>query len=35
MMNGIWNHYNVNSTRRTYKFCILKCSEKFKVLDLP
>jgi len=27
--------YNVTSTRRIYRFGILKCSEKFKVLDLP
>jgi hypothetical protein len=34
-MNGIWNRYNVKSTRRIYTFGFLKCSEKFKVLDLP
>ena len=34
-MDGIWNRYNLKSTRRIYRFGILKCSEKFKVLDLP
>jgi len=34
-MDGIWNRYNLKSTRRIYTFGILKCSEKFKVLDLP
>ena len=34
-MDGIWNHYNLKSTGRIYTFGILKCSEKFKVLDLP
>jgi len=34
-MDGIWNRYNVTSTGRIYTFCVLKCSEKFKVLDLP
>ena len=34
-MDGIWNRYNLISTRRIYTFGILKCSEKFKVLDLP
>ena len=34
-MNGIWNRYNLKSTRRIYTFSVLKCSEKFKVLDLP
>ena len=34
-MDGIWNRYNLKSTRRIYTFCVLKCSEKFKVLDLP
>jgi len=34
-MDGIWNRYNLKSTRRIYTFSILKCSEKFKVLDLP
>ena len=33
-MDGIWNRYNLKSTGRIYTFCILKCSEKFKVLDL-
>jgi len=34
-MGGIWNRYNLKSTGRIYTFDILKCSEKFKVLDLP
>jgi len=34
-MEGIWNRYNLKSTRRIYMFHILKCSEKFNVLDLP
>jgi len=34
MMDGIWNRYNLKSTRRIYTFGVLKCSEKFKVLDL-
>ena len=34
-MDGIWNRYNLKSTGRVYTFCVLKCSEKFKVLDLP
>ena len=34
-MDGIWNRYNLKSTRRIYTFRVLKCSEKFKVLDLP
>ena len=34
-MDGIWNRYNVKSTGQIYTFGILKCSEKFKVLDLP
>ena len=34
-MDGIWNRYNLKSTRRIYTFGILKCSEKLKVLDLP
>jgi len=34
-MDGIWNRYNLKSTRRIYTFGALKCSEKFKVLDLP
>ena len=33
-MNGIWNRYNLKSTRRIYTFGILKCSEQFTVLDL-
>jgi len=32
--DGIWNRYNLKSTRRIYKFGVLKCSEKLKVLDL-
>jgi len=35
MMDGIWNRYNLKSTGRIYTFGVLKCSEKFKVLDLP
>ena len=34
-MDEIWNRYNLKSTRRIYTFGILKCSEKFKALDLP
>jgi len=34
-MDGIWNRYNLKSTRWIYTFGVLKCSEKFKVLDLP
>ena len=34
-MDGIWNRYNLKRTRRIYTFGILKCSDKFKVLDLP
>jgi hypothetical protein len=34
-MNGIWNRYNLKSTGRIYTFGMLKCSEKFKDLDLP
>jgi hypothetical protein len=34
-MDGIWNRYNLESTRRIYTFGFLKYSEKFKVLDLP
>ena len=34
-MDGIWNRYNLKSTKRIYTFGLLKCSEKFKVLDLP
>ena len=33
-MDGIWNRYNLKSTWRIYTFGVLKCSEKFKVLDL-
>ena len=33
-MDGIWNHYNLKSTRRIYTFGILKCTEKFEVLDV-
>ena len=28
------NRYNLKSTGRIYTFSVLKCSEKFKVLDL-
>ena len=34
-MDGIWNRYNLKCTGRIYTFGVLKCSEKFKVLDLP
>ena len=34
-MDGIWNRYNLKSTGRIYTFGVLKCSERFKVLDLP
>ena len=34
-MDGIWNRYNLKSPGRIYTFSVLKCSEKFKVLDLP
>jgi len=34
-MDGIWNRNNLKSTGRIYTFGILKCAEKFKVLDLP
>ena len=34
-MDGIWNRYNLKSTGRIYTFGVLKCSEKFKVLDVP
>ena len=34
-MDGIWNRYNLKSTGRIYTFGVLKCSEKFKVLELP
>ena len=30
-----WNLYNLKRTGRIYTFGVLKCSEKFKVLDLP
>jgi len=33
-MDGIWNRYNLKRIRQIYTFSILKCSEKFKVLDL-
>ena len=33
-MDGIWNRYNLKSTGLIYTFGVLKCSEKFKVLDL-
>ena len=34
--NGrIWNRYNLKSNGRIYTFGVLKCSEEFKVLDLP
>ena len=34
-IDGIWNRYNLKSTGRIYTFGVLKCSEEFKVLDLP
>ena len=34
-MDGIWNRFNLKSTGRIYTFGVLKCSEEFKVLDLP
>ena len=34
-MDGILNRYNLKSTGRIYTIGVLKCSEKFKVLDLP
>ena len=34
-MDGIWNCYNLKSTGQIYTFGVLKCSEEFKVLDLP
>ena len=34
-MDGIWDRYNLKSTGRIYTFGVLKCWEKFKVLDLP
>ena len=33
-IDGIWNHYNLKSTGRIYTVGVLKCSEKFKVLDI-
>ena len=33
-MDGILNRYNLKCTGRIYTFGVLKCSEKFKVLDL-
>jgi len=33
-MDGIWNRYNLKSTREIYAFGLLKCSEEFKMLDL-
>jgi hypothetical protein len=32
-MDGIWNHYNLERTKRIYTFDVLKCFEKFKVLN--
>ena len=34
-MDGIRNRYNLKSTRPIYTFGVLRCSEKFEVLDLP
>jgi len=34
-MDGIWNRYNLKNTWRIYTFGVLKCSETFKVFDLP
>ena len=34
-MDEIWNRYNLKSAGRIYTFGVLKCSEKFEVLDLP
>ena len=34
-MDEISNRYNLKNTGRIYKFGILKCSEKFNVLDVP
>ena len=34
-MDGIWNRYNLKSIRWIYTFGVLKCSEKFEILDLP
>jgi len=33
-MDGIWNRYNLKHTGRIYTFGVLKCSEKFKGLDV-
>jgi len=33
-MDGIWNRYNLISTRRIYTFGVLKCPENMKVLDM-
>jgi len=33
-MDGILNRYNLKSTIWIYTSGVLKCSEKFKVLDL-
>ena len=33
-MDGVWNRYNLKSTEQIYMFGVLKCSEKFKVLEL-
>jgi hypothetical protein len=32
-MDGIWNLYNLKSTRQIYMFRILKYSEMFEVLN--
>jgi len=34
-MDGIWNRYNLKTTKGIYTFGVLKYSEKFKVLDVP
>ena len=34
-MDGILNRYNLKSTGQIYTIGVLKCSEEFKVLDLP
>jgi len=34
-MDGNLNRCNLKSTGRIYTIGVLKCSEKFKVLDLP
>ena len=34
-MDGISNRCNLKSTGRFYTFGVLKCSQEFKVLDLP